>query len=105
MTFDLQADLQPEVGREGGLSGYLAKLDASGKEFAATGAYKLVFPDKGHRGLLEAFAEAIRSDTPSPLDEIAGMRATYLSVRAMESIRQGRSLPVNIEDWDMYVHG
>ena len=32
------------------------------------------------------------------------MRATYLSLRAMDSIRQGTALPVNIEDWEMYVH-
>ncbi len=103
-TFDLQADLQPNVGQEGGFSGYLAKIDASGREFAETGVFNYVFPDKGHRGLLEAFAAAIRNDTPSPVDEVAGMQATYLCRRAMDSIRQGIALPVNIEDWEMYVH-
>ena len=34
----------------------------------------------------------------------AGMLATYLSLQAMDSIRQGISLPVNIEDCEMYVH-
>ena len=105
--FPLQGDSQPldhARGQEGGHSGYLAKIDAMGKEYAETGVFKYVFPDKGHRALLEAFADAILHDKPSPIDEVAGMRATYLSNRAMDSIRQGIPLPVNIEDWAMYVH-
>ena len=102
--FPLQADFQPEVGMEGGHSGYLAKIDAMGKEYAETGVFKYIFPDKGHQGLLNAFADAVREDKPAPVDEVAGMRATYLSQRAMESIRQGAPLPINIEDWEMYVH-
>ncbi len=86
------------------MSSYLAKIDAMGEEYANTGVFNYCNPDKGHSHLLEAFAEAIDKDDPSPLDEIAGMRATYLSSRAMDSIRQGISLPINIEDWDMYVH-
>ena len=102
--FPLRGDSHPQAGQEGGHSGYLAKIDAMGKEYAQTGVFKYVFPDKGHRALLDAFADAILHDKPSPIDEIAGMRATYLSNRAMESIRQGIPLPVNIEDWEMYVH-
>jgi predicted dehydrogenase len=102
--FPLQADLQPQVGKEGGLSGYLAKIDAMGKEYVETGVFSYVFPDKGHRGLLDAFADAILRGKPSPIDEVSGMRATYLSNRAMDSIRRGIPLPVNIEDWEMYVH-
>ena len=102
--FPLQSDPQPQVGKEGGLSGYLAKLDAAGTEFEHSGAFRAPAPDKGHAQLLRAFADAIIHDSPSPLDEMAGMRATYLSLRGMESIRNGRSLPINIEDWEMYVH-
>ena len=103
-TFPLQYDYQPEVGKQGGHGGYLAKIDAMGSQYEKTGKFDYCFPDKGHRSLLEAFAEAIAEDKPSPLDEISGMRATYLSLRAMDSIRQGISLPINIEDWGMYVH-
>lgn len=102
--FPLQIDPQSHVGNEGGLAGYLTKLDAAGTEYEKTGKFKAPVIDKGHRGLLEAFANAIIHNRPSPLDEIDGMRAIYLSQRAMESIRLGISLPINIEDWDMYVH-
>ncbi|OGV64013.1 MAG: hypothetical protein A3K19_04400 [Lentisphaerae bacterium RIFOXYB12_FULL_65_16] len=102
--FALQQDHQPNAGTDGGHAGYLAKIDASGKEYVATSKYKYCFPDKGHHGLLEAFAESVARNTPSPIDEMSGMRATYLCERAMHSIRLGTPLPVNIEDWDMYVH-
>ena len=75
-----------------------------GEEYVKTGVFNYCFPDKGHLSLLEAFAEAIAKDKPAEVDEIAGMRATYLSLRAIDSIRQGISLPVNIEDWEMYIH-
>ena len=103
-TFPLQSDIYPETGAEGGLSGYLKKIDAAGDGYASTGVFNSSLPDKGHFGLLKAFADAIDKDKPSPLDEISGMRATYMSRRAMESIRLGTSLPINIEDWDMYVY-
>jgi len=103
-TFPLQQDLQPDYGKEGGFSGYLEKIDAAGREYVETGNFKYVFADKGHRGLLNAFADAIIKSLPSPCDEVAGMRATYMSLRAMESIRAGIAMPVNLEDWDMYVH-
>ena len=75
-----------------------------GADCLNTRQFKYVVPDKGQLGLLEAFVKAIPQDEPSPLDEIDGMRATYLSCRAMDSIRLGTSLPIIIEDWDMYVH-
>jgi len=103
-TFPLQADFFPQAGPEGGHAGYLAKIDAMGRHYVETGEFKYCFPDKGHLHLLEAFAEAVLHDRPSPVDEYAGMRATYLSQRAMDAIRRGTALPVNIEDWEMYVH-
>jgi predicted dehydrogenase len=102
--FPLQQDPQPQVGNEGGLHGYLAKIDAAGTEYESTGVYNTPLPDKGHSHLLQAFADAILRDGPSPINEMTGMRATYLSLRAMQSIRQNISLPVNTEDWEMYVH-
>lgn len=102
--FPFQNDSFSELGKEGGMAGYLSKIEAMGAHYEKTGEFKYVFPDKGHQGLLESFAEAILSDTPSPVDEYTGMRATYLSLRAMESIRSGMPLPVNIEDWEMYVY-
>lgn len=103
-TFPLQHDYYPEASTKDGMAGYLEKIDAMGAGYVETGELKYLSSDKGHLPLLEAFVEAVVEDKPSPLDEIAGMRTTYLSLRAMDSIRAGISMPVNVEDWDMYVH-
>ncbi len=92
------------MGQDGGHLGNVAKMTASAEEYARIREFKYVFPDKGHRHLLSAFADSLLNDAPSPIDEMASMRATYLSQRAMESIRRGAPLPVNVEDWGMYVH-
>lgn len=103
--FDLQHDELPGVGTEGGLAGYIAKLNERARLHAESGGaqWPNVSPDKGHAQLLEAFARAILDDTPSPIDEWAGARATYLSLRAIESIRSGLPVPINVEELRFFV--
>ncbi|MCD6359862.1 MAG: Gfo/Idh/MocA family oxidoreductase [Armatimonadetes bacterium] len=103
-TFDLQYDDLPEVGAEGGMSGYVAKLNERAHRYAESGEWPDIGPDKGHFDLLEAFADAIINDTPSPISEYDGARATYLSRRAIDSIRAGRPVPVNVEDMHFFVN-
>jgi len=104
-NFDLQHDELPEVGVEGGLAGYIAKLNQRARLHAESDGAQWpdVSPDKGHAHLLEAFARAIIEDTPSPIDERAGARATYLSLRAIESIRLGGPVPTNVEEMHFFV--
>jgi predicted dehydrogenase len=104
-TFPLQFDECPEVGAEGGLSGYVAKHRKRAEHYAATGkqTYLNIAPDKGHYQLLCAYVDAIANDKPAPIDEMAGARATYLSLRAIESIRLGTALPINKEDFEFFV--
>ncbi len=104
-TYPLQFDDCPEVGEEGGLSGYTAELKKRGEVYLESGkkTWLRVAPDKGHYNLLNAFLDSILNDTPSPISEIDGAKATYLSLRAIESIRLGKPLPVNIEDLDFFV--
>lgn len=104
-TYPLQFDECPEAGQEGGLSGYLAKLrrraemmaESQGKE------WRDLFPNKGHYELLDAFVDSILNDTPSPISEVDGAKATYLSLRAVESVRLGIPVPVNEEEFEFYV--
>ena len=83
----------------------MAKLNARADLYAAhpEQGYLSISVDKGHFDLLEAFVRAILDDTPSPVDERAGTRATYLALRAIESLRTGHPVPVNVEDMDMYI--
>jgi hypothetical protein len=53
--------------------------------------------DKGHLNMLDGFIRAVREDLPSPCDELAGFRSTYLAQRAIESLELKRTLPVPIE--------
>lgn len=53
--------------------------------------------DKGHYAMLDAFVKSIQNDTPSPCDELAGFRATYLAQKAIEALELKRALPVPIE--------
>ena len=54
--------------------------------------------DKGHRNMLNTFVEAIINDLPSPCDEMAGFRSTFLAQKAIESIRLKKTLPIQLED-------
>ena len=105
-TFPLQFDGCPEAGQQGGLSGYIEKLQRRAEVHAESGktVWPDLFPDKGHYQLLDAFVDAIVNDTPSPIDEQAGAKATYLSVRAIQSIRTGGPVPVNLEEYEMFVN-
>ena len=103
--YPLQFDDLPETGKEGGVLGYVSKLHERAKIYAASGKKKWIdlAPDKGHYNLLDSFLDSIIKDTPSPVNEIDGSRATYLSMRAIESIRLGKPLPVNQEDYNFFV--
>ncbi len=103
--FDFQYDELPDVG-DRGLEAYIAKLDERARIHADSDGeqWPAVAPDKGHFQLLEAFADAIVNDTPSPIDEFAGARATYLSLRAIESIETGVALPINPEQMNFFVN-
>lgn len=104
-VWPFQFDDFPDVGTEGGLSGYIAKCGARAERYIESRQtnYGNLAPNKGHYELLDAFVGAIMNDEPSPLDEVAGARATYLSRRAIESIRLGKPLPINVEDYDFFV--
>ena len=104
-TWPMQFDDFEGFGTEGGHSGYIAKCRARAERYIESGQtdYGALFPNKGHYELLDAFVRAIISDEPSPVDEVAGAKATYFSLRAIESIRRGTPLPVNEEDYEFFV--
>ncbi|NLO73891.1 MAG: Gfo/Idh/MocA family oxidoreductase [candidate division WS1 bacterium] len=98
-TYDEKLQFEPREGHEG----HVAALNARADHFAKTGEWLNIGYDKGHFNLLDSFARAILEDQPAPVDDRAGARATYLSLRAIDSIRLGHPVPVNTEDWDQYI--
>jgi predicted dehydrogenase len=96
--FPLQHDCLPDVGKEGGFSGYMKKYHAhvQGKTNAKSG-YGVLSVDKGHENILNAFVIAIVENKPSPCDELSGFLATYLAKLAIRSIESRQAFPVLIE--------
>jgi len=101
--YPLQFDDLQEQDFESGFQGYLAKRESAQMIAQESGQVPLLMPDKGHRQLLNAYVQAILDDTPSPVDEMRGARATYLSNLAIESIRTGRALPIRQEELEVFI--
>ena len=96
--FDLQTDPLPELGK--GFEAFNAKYH---KRVAGSTNAKLeekslpLLPDKGHVSMLNGFIKAVQEDLPSPCDEIAGFRSTYLARLAIEALEKKQTLPVPLE--------
>jgi len=96
--FPLQYDPMEEMGK--GFDAYMAKAQ---KKSATTTNLKLIeyseplMVDKGHREMLDAFVKCIQNDTPSPCDELAGFRSTYLAQKAIAAIESRQTLPIQLE--------
>ena len=105
-TFPFQFDECTEIEPQEGLDAYVNKLAYRSKVWGESGGkqYPELAPDKGHYNLLAAYMDAILTDGPSPVSEVDGSLATYLSCRAIESIRLGQPLPVRAEDYDFFVN-
>jgi len=53
--------------------------------------------DKGHRGEMIAFLEAVRTGRPTPIREAVAIESTALTLAAARSVREGRRL--RREEW------
>lgn len=98
-VYPMLEDRHPELGIEGGVSGWLAKRAAACREAEEAGDPRLQFtanPDKGHARALEAFVDEIRGDGPV----VCGMADTILATRtafaAIRSAEEGR--PVRLSE-------
>ena len=102
-TFELSRNPLPEVGKQGGLAGYLAKHKARVKKLTDDNQPTDMLANHGWEEMFDAFIDSVVNDTPTPCDEMAGYRATYLSELAMQSIKLNVPLPVEVDKWDYYV--
>ncbi len=96
-TYPLLGDRHPDVGAEGGLSGWLAKKRAACGACAAAGDPGLDAgpqPDKGHAHAIDAFAAEIRGRGPVVCDVHAAIAATRVAFAAVRSARTGRAVPL-----------
>lgn len=106
--FALQHDPYPELGD--GFDAWAKKTAKKRKDTAGVNAKTVEYSlplvlDKGHFAMLDGFIKCIQNDTPSPCDELAGFRATYLAQRAIAAIESKQTLPIPIEKYTPCIGG
>lgn len=92
-TYPPAKDLYPDSGAEGGISGWLAKRDASCSEALETGDHirvHAVEPVKGHARMLDAFVDEIRGEGPVVCGVDDAVLATRTCLAAVRSAREKR---------------
>ena len=92
-TFPMQRDRHPNVGTEGGISGWLAKKRAACEEAAAKGDPMLQFtaePDKGHAHAIERFVDQIQGKGPEVCGVEDAVLATRIAFAAVRSVKERR---------------
>ena len=97
--FPLQDDPYPEMGE--GLDAFIKRYFKRVQGSANSKKLEYSLPmtvDKGHLAMLNGFLKSIHENTPTPCDELAGFRSTYLAQLAIESIRKGQTIPIPVED-------
>jgi predicted dehydrogenase len=95
ITYPMIQDRHPQIGVEGGVSGFLEKKRAACAEAAASNDPRLQFaadPDKGHAHALERFVDQIRGEGPEVCGVEAAVRATEVAFAAVASAREKRSV-------------
>lgn len=103
--FPLLREPNSEIGKQGGLAGYMEKRRERVKNLSnAKEGWSSLLADHGYQSMFDGFIEAIINNTQTPCDELAGYRATYLGQTAMRSIELNRPLPIPVERWDYYVN-
>jgi len=103
-VFALQRDPVPDVGKQGGLAGYLEKYRAVTANSANARDDKAALEaNHGYEEIFDGFVDAVINDTATPCDELAGYRATLLGHLAGKSIELDKPLPVPVEKWDFFV--
>jgi predicted dehydrogenase len=96
-TYPMVHDRHPQIGTEGGVSGWLEKKRAACAEAAAHNDPQLQFtaePDKGHAHALERFVDQILGKGPEVCGVDASVLATRVSFAAIRSARDRRPIPL-----------
>ena len=94
-TYPMLSDRHPNIGREGGVSGWLAKKQAACVEAAEQHDPMLQFtaePDKGHAHALERFVDQILGQGEEVCGVDAAVLATRVAFAAIRSARERRTI-------------
>ena len=95
IVYPMIQDRHPNIGTEGGVSGWLAKKRTACAEAAAKNDPTLQFtaePDKGHAHALERFADQILDNGPEVCGVDAAVMATRVAFAAITSAHEKRTV-------------
>ena len=98
-VYPMIQDRHPDIGTEGGVSGWLAKKRAACAEAAANNDPMLQFtaePDKGHAHALDRFVDQIMGKGPEVCGVDAAVLATQVAFAAIRSVSERR--PVSLDE-------
>jgi predicted dehydrogenase len=97
ITYPMIQDRHPQIGTEGGVSGWLAKKRAACHEAALAHDPQLQFtaePDKGHAHALERFVDQILGLGPEVCGVDAAVSATQIAFAAIRSAHERRPVAI-----------
>ena len=97
-TYPMLHDLHPQIGMEGGVSGWLVKKRTACAEAAARNNPLLQFtaePDKGHAHALERFVDEILGQGPVVCGVGDAVLATRVAFAAVRSAQERRPVPLD----------
>ncbi len=98
ITYDFLKDRHPDVGTQGGISGWLEKKAAACKEAAEAGDQALQMtaePDKGHAHAMDKFVDEILGNGPVVCGVDSSVMATRIAFAAIKSAQEGRIVKIS----------
>ncbi len=98
LTFPMVNDRHPQLGQEGGISGWLAKRRANCADALRAGDNSLVVgaeADKGHLQMVEAFVDEIRGERGEVCGVDRTIEATRIAFAAVLSANQHRFVAID----------
>ena len=98
ITFPFIRDRHPNVGTEGGLTGWLAKKRAAAEDAIKSGNLMdqlAAEPDRGHAHMLERFIDQILGEGPEVCGVDSAVMATRVAFAAIKSVHERRVVMIN----------
>jgi predicted dehydrogenase len=96
-VFSLLSDLHPQVGKEGGFEGWLAKRRAACADAERTGQPLLQFMseyDRGHARAIDRFVEEIRGTGPEVCGVDSALLASRVAFAAIRAAHERRAVSI-----------
>jgi predicted dehydrogenase len=97
-TYPFIQDRHPEIGTQGGISGWLEKKAVACKEAAEAGDQLLQLtaePDKGHAHAMDKFVDEILGNGPVVCGVDSSVMATRIAFAAIKSAAEGRIVKIS----------